>query len=141
MKKLQTNNYKLLSTHGYISLISVIIVGAVVLLISVSILILGINQSKGGLLEENSAEARALSNACAEKALMQIKDNINYNGNETITLGNGQCTIETIENLEGESRILKTKGITNNVVNKLRIEISAIHPQLIFTSWQEVSDY
>lgn len=141
MNKLSATNYQLLNTNGYISLISVIIVGSVVLLISVSILILGINQSKGGLLAENSAEARALSNACAEKTLMHLKDNANYTGNETITLGNGQCTIETIENLGGESRIIKTQGTTNNVVNKLQIEISAINPQIIYSSWQEVSDY
>jgi len=129
------------SQAGYIALITAIIVGAVVLIMAIATTLVGIGQSRNGFLSQNFAEARSLAAACAEKALIDLKDNHNYTGNETINLGNGQCQIAAIEDLGGEARIIKLTGVVNNVTRKTKIEISQIDPSMTLVSWQEVADF
>jgi len=133
-------NYKKFS-RGYIALITVIIVGAIVLAMVISSTVIGIYQSHNGLLAENLAQADSLAAACAEKTLMELKNNENYLGNETMNLGNGQCQIAPIENLGAGARVVKTSGTVNQATKKIRIEISQINPAIVFISWQEVADF
>lgn len=136
-------NYKFskLKRGGYVALITIIIIGAVALSVAISSAILAVAQGRNGLLAQNFSESKGLASACAEKALMDLKENVNYQGDETITLGNGQCQIYQIENLGEEARIIKVTGRVNQVTKKIKIIISQINPIIIFTSWLEVDDF
>lgn len=136
MKRIIAENKK-----AYIALISILIVGAVALNIAVSSAILSVGQGRNGLLAQNLTEAKGLANACAEKALMDLKDNVDYVGNETVSLGSGQCQIETIENLGGETRLVKVTGRANQITKKIKININQINPTVTITSWLEVDNF
>ena len=59
--------------RGYIALISVLIISAVVLLIATSASLFSIGEANMGLEESQSWQAYYLANLCIEKALMGLK--------------------------------------------------------------------
>jgi hypothetical protein len=126
--------------NGYIALISVIIIGAILLMVVLSTSYIGVTEGMNSLLASNSAEARSLASACAEDALMNLKNDQNYSGNQTITLDNGQCQILAII-VNGGARTIETTGIVNHITKKLKITASQIAPSIIISSWQEVADF
>ena len=118
---------------------SLIIVSVLVVLIVSSANLLSISESGMGLQENQGWAAYYLANACAEDALMKLKNDLNYNGNETLIFDNGNCTIELLEGVENENRIIKTLGTAYNQVRKIRIEINRVNPDTEIKTWQEVT--
>jgi len=138
MKKvLNTKNYKLKTNNGFIALVTVLIIFAIVLLVGLSIGLLSINEAQMGLKKSQSSQAYYLANLCVEDALMKLKENINYSGNETIETESGSCQILPIEG----KWTIKTISNFQNQVKKIKIIISQVNPKMIISSWQEVADF
>jgi nitrate/TMAO reductase-like tetraheme cytochrome c subunit len=134
---LQSTIYNLQSNKGFIALITVLIIFAIVLLVGLSISLLSINEAQMGLKKSQSSQAYFLANLCAENALMKLKENINYSGNETIEIEGGSCQILPIEG----KWIIKTISNFQNQVKKIKIIVSQVNPQMLISSWQEVADF
>ena len=132
---------KKIKKNGYIALMAVLIIGAVVLNVAIASTIISILSSKNGLISQDLTAATELANACAEKALMDLKEHPTYSGNETITLGSGTCQVLPIDNLGGDNRQIKVVGNVNNRLRKIKINLTAINPTMTVTSWLEVSDF
>lgn len=126
---------------GYIALISVIIISALAILIASSANLVSIGESDMGLQENQSWEAFYLATACAEEALMRLKDNLDYVGNETLTFDSGFCTIEPLEGIGNQDRIIKVFGTAHNQIRKIKIEINTVNPETEISSWQELADF
>jgi len=127
--------------QGYIALMSLIIISVLVVLIASSANLLSISESVMGLQENQGWEVYYLANACAEEALMKLKNDLNYSGNETLGFDNGNCTIKPLEGTGSENRIIKTSGTAYNQVRKIRIEINRVSPDTEIKSWQEVTSF
>ena len=125
---------------GYITLLMVIIVGAIGVATSVSLLLLGIGFSKTSLSIEKSNQAKALSNACAEAALDQIRSSPSFSGSAGLTFGRGSCSY-TVTNLGGQNRLVNTSSTVDEVIRKIKITLNQITPKINLTLWQEVSDF
>ncbi len=123
---------------GYITLISVLLVSAAGVMISLSIILLGNASSRTSFALQQSNQARALSNACVEKALQQIMAS-NFTGSGNITEGFGVCTF-TVTSQGGENRTIDAVGNVDGRVRKARVMINDIIPQINISSWQEVAD-
>jgi nitrate/TMAO reductase-like tetraheme cytochrome c subunit len=123
--------------RGFIALITVFIIISIALLISLGFGLLSIGEINMGFKKTQSSQAYFLANLCAEQALMKLKENINYSGNETINIENGSCQILQIEG----QWIIKTIGNIQNDVKKMRISVSQVNPKIIIDSWQEVADF
>jgi len=108
---------------GYITLISVLVVGAVGVAIVISLLQLGLGTSRTSFTFRQSSQARALAHACAEEALQQIHDNTAFTGQ-----GAG-------------SRTINASGLAGTVVRKEQVVINDISPLIQVVTWQEVSDF
>ena len=135
LHRLDINNEK-----GVLTLMSVLIVGAIGLSVGVSLLLLGLGNSKTNLALEQSNQAKALANACAEEALQQIRDSESYVGTGSLALGEGTC-LYTVTNTGGTTRKITASGTVGSVVRKNQITISAIAPLIVISSWQEVADF
>jgi len=123
--------------RGFIALITVFIIISIALLISLGFALLSISEIDMGFKKTQSSQAYFLANLCAEQALMELKENIDYLGNETINIDNGNC-----QTLQIEGRwIIKTIGNQQNNIKKMRISISQVNPKMIISSWQEVADF
>ncbi len=139
MKKVLENKKRLqfFSQDGIVALITVLIVVAIALLIGISINLLAIGEVKMALQKSHSSKSYYLVNLCAEEALMRLKEDSNYQGNETMSMGDGNCTILPIE----DNWTVKVSAVFFGQTKKMKIKINQINPSLIINSWQEVGDF
>lgn len=130
-----------MKSKGFITLISVLVVGAVGVAITLSVILLGLGSSRTSFALEQSNQAKALANACAEEALQQIKDSTPFTSTGTsLTLGQGTCTY-TVTNDGAQNRTITAIGTVGMIIRKSKILISQISPSITVTSWQEVADF
>ena len=125
---------------GYIVLISVIIISAVGAVIAVAIILLALGSGLSSYSQQQSNQAKALADACAEEALQEINDALAYEGTDSLTLGTGTCTY-TVTAQIAQNRIITSLGAVGDIQRKVKITIDAISPAINITSWQEVADF
>lgn len=125
---------------GYITLLSVLIVGALGLSVTTSLLLSGLSSSRNSLAVVQASYAKSMVNACAEEALERIRENISFTGTNNMTFTLGTCTY-TVTNTGGESRTIATSSTVGTIVKKLNITIDDINPRINISSWQEVADF
>ena len=125
--------------YGYITLISVLVVGAVGVAITTFLIMSGLASSRTSFALEQSAQAKALANACAEEALRKIIES-SFIGTGTISLDTGICTY-AITSQGGQKRTIKAIGTVDNIVRKVKIIINRISPTIKITSWQELAEF
>ena len=125
---------------GYVVLITVLVTGAVGVAIVVSLLLLGLSSSRTSFAIEQSNQAKALANACAEEALQQIRDSTPFEGTGVLDLGQGSCSY-TVTALTGENRTITATGTVGAVVRKISIVLDSVLPSINIASWQEVADF
>ena len=126
--------------NGYIALISIIIICAVVLLIAVSAGLLSISEAGMGLKKNQASEAYYYASACAEQALQQIRELTPFTGTDTIVFDNGTCDY-AVSSQGGGNRIITASGTINNIIRKIQITINQINPLINIISWQEVANF
>jgi hypothetical protein len=125
---------------AYILLISVLILGAISLVIASALLLLGISGTKTVISLEQGAKARYLANACAEEALEQIRSSTTYVGVVNLTYSEGTCSY-TVTNTGGSTREIRVISTAYSNTQRLLINLSSLSPQLTVSSWKEVADF
>ena len=123
--------------NGFIASITIFIVLAIALLLGLSFGLLAISETNMSLEKTQSSQAYFLANLCAEQALMKLKEDINYQGNETIVIEGGNCQILPIEG----KWTVKILSNFQNQTKKTKIIIVQINPKMIISSWLEVADF
>ncbi|MFC1622914.1 hypothetical protein ACFL16_00795 [Patescibacteria group bacterium] len=137
---IQNTKYKIQDTKkGYITLLSILVIGSVGVVITTSLLLLGLGSSRTSFSLEQSVQTKAVVNACAEEALQVIQDNNPYTGTDTVTIGQGSCTY-TVTSGGGGNRDVTVLGTVGTITRKVEIAIDAINPTINVTSWQEVDN-
>jgi hypothetical protein len=124
---------------GFVTLISVLVLGAVGVAISLSLLLLGVGSSRTGFSVEQSSQAKALANACAEEALQQIRDSTPFVGSGGLALGQGTCSY-SVTSQGAQNRTVSASGTVGTIGRKVKVIINKINPSIIVVSWQEVDD-
>jgi predicted chitinase len=122
---------------GFIALITLLILFLISLSIGIGLALRSIGRTKTSLQINQSSQAFYLANLCVENALMKLKENINYSGNETIQVEGSYCQILPIEG----KWTIKIIGNFQNQVKKVKIIVNQVNPQMIIQSWQEVPDF
>lgn len=128
-------------SNGYIALVSILIICAIILLIAISTNLLAISESDMGLQKDQASQTYYLASLCAEDALMKLKNHLNYSGDEAIIINNGSCYIYPTEGSGNQDRIIKTTGTIYGHTRKIKIEIDRVNPDVQINSWQEVADF
>jgi hypothetical protein len=136
MKKTSITQSRL---DGYVTLLSVLIFGAVGMAITLSVILLGTAATQTSLTFQQSNQAKALANACAEDALQTIDTTTGFTGTVNLTLGQGTCTY-TVVDLGLSNRTVTASGTVGTVVRKINISLDNINPTIHVTSWQEVAN-
>lgn len=127
--------------EGYVALMSVLIISAVLLIISVGLSLRSINEASMSLGEQESRKALAMADLCMEKALMKLESVLNYAGNESIILGDKSCDILTVSGNGNFNRTVQTQGTVSNYTKKIKVEVSQISPIMQILSWEEVAEF
>jgi len=133
------------NSAGFIALISVLIVGAIVLVISIGLSLRSVGETNVSLGEQESGRALALANLCAEQALMKLESVLNYAGGESVTVGSDTCDILTIGGSGNQDRTVKIQATSTTAngtyVRKVKVEVSQISPVMQISSWEGVADF
>lgn len=123
---------------GFVSLLFILVISAIGISISTSLILLGINSTRTSLSQIQSAQARGLSNACMEEALQKLRESIYYSGNETLTLTTGNCQIQTITGTGNTNRTIVTTSTVGSSIRKVQTVVATINPAITISSWQEI---
>jgi hypothetical protein len=108
-------------------------------MIVVSFGLSSIDEVKTGIQEEQSWQAYNFSNLCAEDALMKLRRDIDYAGDQTLIFESGDCYIFPVEGLGNNDRIIKTRGTSGNQIKKDEIWISQVNPSPELLYWKQSS--
>lgn len=130
-----------LTGRGFIALISILIISAVILLIALGVSQFGISQSKIALQRNQTSESYYLAQSCAEEALMKLKEDLGYRGNEILNIEGNSCAILSVGGSGNRNRLVKTTSNAYNQIRKIKIEIDRINPLMEIKYWQEVANF
>lgn len=125
---------------GYVTLLSVLVVGAVGVAVSLSLLLLGLGSSRTGFALQQMYQAKALADACAEDALLEIRNATSFTGNGSLTLGQGTCSY-TVTSQGGQNRTVTATGMVGSVTRKVKGVLTKVSPNITVASWKEVGDF
>jgi uncharacterized protein YpmB len=125
---------------GFVALISIIIVGAIILSITVFMVYINLNFLHNSFIIKNSDQARMLAQTCSEYALQKINDENDFVGTNNFLLLEGDCSYSVISDI-GENRTIESWGQVKNTIRKEKIIIDQINPEINIVSWQEVADF
>jgi mitochondrial fission protein ELM1 len=125
--------------YGFITLISVIVMVAVSSALAVSVILLGLDSMRTGQTINESNEAVAIADACAEEALEQIRTN-DLIGAQAVTVGNGECSY-TIQDEGGEARRIEVTATAYSVTRRILVTTSTRTPDITITSWRDVASF
>lgn len=140
MDQPQSDNNMRKTEKGFVTLLFVLVVFAVGISVSSSLLLMGVASSRNSFALNQSNQAKALADACAERGLETVRDDNSYTGTINLDLGQGSCSY-TISNTGGSNRTIIAMGTVSTIVRKVRVIINQIAPQINVSSWQEVADF
>lgn len=126
---------------GYIALLSTLFLVAMSGVVAVSVVLLGLGFSKTSLRLDQSTQAKALANACAEEALEKLRESVYYTGSESLTFSDTSCQIQTISGSGNSNRTIQTIGTIGTLQRKVKVVVTTVHPTIVISSWQEVADF
>ncbi|MFC1598318.1 hypothetical protein ACFL2M_02175 [Patescibacteria group bacterium] len=141
MQPITFANRKKTPTHGYLMLVSVLVVGAVGVSIAVSLLLLGLGSTRTSFTTGQAEEANALADACAERGLNDLRADPTYTGGDTYSLGNGSCDVVDVAGSGTSNRTVQATGTIGNITRKVEVEVATVASPMTITSWQEVADF
>src|SRR5690349_11866686 len=112
--------------RGYITLISVMVVGAIGIALILSQFLLGVSTSRSSFVREQFDGAEVLANMCAEEALQQMRNSTPFTGSGSLSTSNGTCTY-TVTSQGGDNRTVMATGNAGSLTRKVKVIIDAIN--------------
>lgn len=134
MLKLQTKNYKLKTSNGYIAISTVLVISLAVLVISTTVTMLSINEGQTSVAMMKGEGSLNLVEGCAEDALSKLRLNNSYAGGP-ITRPEGACSI-IVTGTSTPWTITATTDATD-YRKSLTIIVNKINNKLKISSWRE----
>lgn len=95
---------------GFIALTSVLIIGAVVLVLGVSLFHSGLTSYSISSAYESGQEAAFLADFCVKEGVLKLKEDINYSGAEDIEVNGMVCYISPVKDVNGNTKKVSSLG-------------------------------
>ncbi len=118
---------------GFASLISVLVIGAIILAVGLSVSITSVQETQMSNIEKQGQQARALAESCAKIGINKLLTETDYEGSEEITLDDLTCQISSINDQK-----FTTSAEYKKSVARFEIEIDDIWQDLI--GWWRLND-
>lgn len=126
---------------GFIALTSITIMSAFFIILFVGMFFSATEEMERTDDREDSLKALGAANSCAELALHKLKEDAAYNGNESYTIEDYQCSILDLD-AEGYMRVIKAEGEASGKKKRMQVEVDLeFHPELEIMDWREVSNF
>lgn len=130
------------SDNGFISLMSVLILAGVVMATITGVTMYSLEGSKMSLNQKLSHTSLVLADACAEHVISRLGRNLKYDGESSIIVKEGKsCEVVSIEDIDNQTKLIKTKSDFKNYTSRIRVEVTKSGPNLQIEKWEEVEDF
>jgi hypothetical protein len=128
-----------MNNKGFIALISVIIISAVLLVVTSTLSFSGFYGRYNILDSELKERSKSLAEACGDIAILKLAGDINYSHTwpEVININEKSCSIENISS-DGTNTTINTQGTTNGGAYITKIQIVLKNLDLSIVSWDEI---
>ncbi len=126
--------------RGFIVLISTLVVGAVAVAITASVILFGLSSSRTSFSLVNKIQSYWAGNGCIEEVLENVREDTGFAGSGHYAIGQGFCDY-TIINTGGETREIRSEGVVNDTYTRIKVIVSDINPEILIGSWQEVDAF
>ena len=121
---------------GFITLISVVVIGTITLAVALAALYSGTTAAKNIIALQQSQQAKMLASSCAEEALLQVRNNAFYVGSSTLYNSAGSCTY-SVSLGTGVVRYVNATSTAGTQVRHVAITLDSISSSLHVVSWVE----
>jgi hypothetical protein len=125
--------------NGFVALASVLILSAIFLSITISITGRAITRLDSGIAFLERDEARYLSEACIEKAMMEVQRSLVYEEGEVILLDDASCQVVAITG-SGNERLVQAQSTVGSHTYRIESAIAEISPSMS-ASFNRVNEF
>lgn len=134
------NNMQDKSNIGFVALTTVLVVSAVVLFVTISISLLGVDEARSSLDYKKGQETLLIAEGCAEEALIRLRSDSSYVGTATaLTVGNGNCTIVVTGTLPDKNITIQAEIPGQPIYRKrLSVDVKVAAGSVNIVSWSEI---
>jgi hypothetical protein len=122
--------------RGFAAILSVVLVSGIALIASVAVAANYIIQSREITDRIFAIQARSSANSCAYIALLRLKLNNSYNGNEDISVDKVICRIESVV-ANGVARTVYATATVSGYASRVKVEITDVS-EFFVNSWREI---
>jgi len=119
--------------HGYVAFITVLIIGALVLGLLISLPLITTDTLRSVLSLKKGIETQEIAESCAEIAFLEIQRDINYTG-ESLSIESGYCIIGVTDTTSGKD--ISVEASVDEYTKRLTIQIEILAKSINVTSWQ-----
>lgn len=127
---------KLHEKKGFVALTTVLVLGAILLAICISIAFRSISGAEIAVGYQAKLQSETLANLCAERALIELQRTLFYNGGETIETDEGSCDILEVTGEGAANRVIHTISTVSGYTSSVEIQVARVSPETIITSWE-----
>ncbi len=115
---------------------SVILVCGIALISSTALAGVYLNESRETTMRGFAVQARSSAYSCANIAMLRIRKNRSYTGNENISVDKVVCSINPVVS-QGAARTVYAQATVNGLTSRIKVEIADVD-QLYVSSWTEI---
>ncbi len=124
--------------HGFIALMSVIIVSVILLLIATTLSLSGFYGRYDILDSELKERSTANAEACIDQAVLELANNPSFLGNATTTIsGTYSCYIGLVDSSVAGKFTFKTRSMYQNMYTNVKVTVNSSTFDTI--SWEETT--
>jgi transcriptional regulator CtsR len=127
---------KIKHRRGFAAIIGVVLISGIALISSIALAANYIIESRETTNRAYAIQARSSAYACANIAMLRLKKNRSYTGNENISVDKVICTIEPVVS-NSNARTVYAKATVNGYASRIMVQIDDVD-QLYVSSWNEV---
>jgi len=137
---MKSESLKTKGQSGYIALISVIIIVALLMVISVAVSFSGFFSRFGILENEYKEVSSGLAEACADTAILKLAGDWSYFGSESVIVGSNNCQIISVQD-SGSQKLIRAQANYKNSYTNLEIKVSKGASSINIDSWKELPNF
>jgi predicted PurR-regulated permease PerM len=123
------------SSPGYIALITIVIVSFLLMALVFSVSSSGFFAQSTTTINYLSAATDELADSCLNIGILKLVESRNYTGNETVTVGAGQCTLLPIL-VNGTQKTIRATATTQGTVTNALVTLETTSSPFTILVWK-----
>jgi predicted PurR-regulated permease PerM len=128
------------SSPGYIALITIVIVSFLLMALVFSVSSSGFFSQSTTTIGYLSAVTDELADSCLNIGLLKLVESRNYTGNETVSVGIGQCTLLPIL-VNGTQKNIRATATTQGIITNASVVVETATTPFTVLVWKYDPDF